>query len=73
VFRGESGRITAVKKGADRSAPEVVGGLYLKLCRKAGQKDEITENRYGAEKNTGHSVREKRKQTRKKPHVTRRR
>ncbi len=25
VFRGESGWITAVKTGADRSAPEVVG------------------------------------------------
>jgi hypothetical protein len=30
VFRGESGQITAVKKGADQSAPEIECELYLK-------------------------------------------
>jgi hypothetical protein len=31
VFRGESGRITADETGADRSAPEVDGALYLRF------------------------------------------
>ena len=36
MFRGESGRITAVNTGADRSAPEVVRALYLKFLFKGG-------------------------------------
>jgi len=34
VFRGESGRITAVKKGADQSAPEIEAAFYLNYQQK---------------------------------------
>ena len=38
LFRGESGRITAMNSGADRSAPEVENTVYLKYGQKGGER-----------------------------------